>query len=50
MIPPKLIKFLGLSCCSTAKLCLTLCDPMDRSTPGFSVFYYLQKFPQIHAH
>ena len=23
-------------CCSVAQLCLTLCDPMDYSTPGFS--------------
>jgi len=22
-------------------MCLTLCDPMDYSTPGFSVFHYL---------
>ena len=24
-------------CCSVAKLCLTLCNPMDCSTPGFPV-------------
>ena len=29
-------------CCSAAKLCPTLCDPMDCSTPGFPVFHYLQ--------
>ena len=28
-------------CCPVAKLCLTLCDPMDCSTPGFPVFHYL---------
>ena len=28
-------------CCSVAKLCPTLCDPMNYSTPGFSVLYYL---------
>ena len=51
MIYSKLIKFLGLSCCCLiAKSCLTLCDPMDCSMPGFSVFHYLPKFPQIHAH
>ena len=27
--------------CSVAKLCLTLCDPMDCSTPGFPVLHYL---------
>ena len=26
-----------LCCCSVAKSCLTLCDPMDCSTPGFSL-------------
>ena len=28
-------------CCSVAKLCLTLCDPMDCSTPGFPDLHYL---------
>ena len=27
--------------CSVAKSCLTLCDPMDSSTPGFPVLHYL---------
>ena len=26
-----------LHCCSFAQLCLTLCDPMDCSTPGFTI-------------
>ena len=25
-----------------------LCDPMDYSTPGFSVLYYLSELAQIH--
>ena len=29
-------------CCSVTKSCLTLCNPMDCSTPGFSVLQYLQ--------
>ena len=28
-------------CCSVAKSCLTLCDPMDCSPPGFPVLHYL---------
>ena len=36
--------------CSVAKLCLTLCDPMDCSTPGFPVLHYFPKFAQIHIH
>ena len=30
-------------CCSVAQLCLTLCDPMDYSTPGFPV----HRFPEV---
>ena len=33
-------------CCSVAKLCLTLCDPMDCSMPGFPVFHSLSEFDQ----
>ena len=36
------------NCCSVAQLCLTLCDPVDCSTPGFPVFHYLPEFAQIH--
>ena len=36
--------------CSLAKSCLTLCDPMDCSSPGFSVLHYLPEFAQIHVH
>ena len=32
------------------KLHLTLCDPMDCSTPGFPVLHYCQEFAQIHIH
>ena len=37
-------------CCSAAKSCPTLCDPMNCSTPGFLVQYYLPEFAQIHVH
>ena len=36
--------------CSLAELCLTLCDPMDCSIPGFSVLHYLLEFSQTHVH
>ena len=36
--------------CLVAKLCLTLCNPMDCSMPGFPVLHHLLKFAQIHAH
>ena len=37
-------------CCSVAKLCPTLCNPMNCSTPGFSVLHSLLKFTQTHVH
>ena len=37
-------------CCSVDKLCLTLCDPMNFSVPGFLVLYYLPEFAQTHVH
>ena len=39
-----------LCCCSVAKLCQTLCNPMDHSTPGFPVLHYLLEFAQTHVH
>ena len=32
---------------SVTKLCLTLCDPMDYSTPGSSVLHYLLEFAKF---
>ena len=37
-------------CCSVAKSCPTLCDPMDCSVPGSPVLHYLPEFAQIHVH
>ena len=35
---------------SVAQSCLTLCDPMDCSTPGLPVHHQLPKFTQTHVH
>ena len=35
---------------SVAQSCLTLCDPMNCSTPGFSVHHQLPEFTQTHVH
>ena len=40
----------GCSCCSVAQLCLTVCNPMDCSTPGFPVLHYLPELAQTHVH
>ena len=51
--------FLGVSlpmpdwqgmCCSVAKLCPTICDPIAFSMPGFPVLHYLLEFAQTHVH
>ena len=36
--------------CSVAKSCLTLCDPMNCSTPDFPVLHYLVEFAQACVH
>ena len=42
--------FWSLSChCSVAKSCLTLCNPMGYSMPGFPVLHHLPEFAQTHA-
>ena len=35
---------------SVTQSCLTLCDPMNRSTPGLPVHYQLPEFIQTHFH
>ena len=35
---------------SVAQSCLTLCDPMNRSTPGHPVHHQLPEFTQTHVH
>ena len=39
-----------LICCSVAQSCLTLCDPMNCSTPGFPVLHHIPEFVQTHVH
>ena len=35
---------------SVAQSCLTLCDPMNRSTPGLPVYHQLPEFTRNHIH
>ena len=37
-------------CCSLIQLCLTLCDPVDCSMPGFLVLHHLLELVQIHIY
>ena len=36
--------------CSVIQLCLTLCDPMDCSMPGFPALHSLSEFTKTHIH
>ena len=40
--------FISCWCCSVAPSCLTLCDPMDCSMPGFPVHHQLPELAQTH--
>ena len=46
----KFINTVSYCCCLVARLGVTLCDPINRSTPGFPVLHYLPEFAQTHAH
>ena len=35
---------------SVSQLCLTVCDPMDCSMPGFPVHHQLPELAQTHVH
>ena len=39
-----------VSVCSAAQSCLTRCNPMDCSTPGFPVHHQLPELTQTHVH
>ena len=41
--------FIIVCCCAVIKLCPTLCNPMDCSTPGFPVLHHLLESAQIHV-
>ena len=36
-------------CCLLTESCLTLCDPVDCSIPGFPVLHYLPEFVQTYV-
>ena len=37
-------------CCSVTQLCMTVWDPTDYSTPGFTVLHHLPDRAQTHIH
>ena len=47
---PKYLFYLSVQFSSVTQLCLTLCDPMNCSTPGLSVHHQLSESTQTHVH
>ena len=43
-------KDIDCSVSSVTQSCLTLCDPMDGSMPGFPVHHQLPELAQTHVH
>ena len=44
------VAFSSVQFSSVAQSCPTLCDPMNRSTPGLPVHHHLPEFTQTHVH
>ena len=49
-LSPTILESLGFQFSSVAQSCPTLCDPMNRSTPGLPVHHQLPEFTQTHVH
>ena len=47
---PSMTEKMGLQFSSVAQCCLTVCNPVDFSMPGFPVLHYLPEFAQTHVH
>ena len=45
-----IVNICSLNISSVAQSCLTLCDPMNCSTPGLPVHHQLPEFTQTHVH
>ena len=46
----KCVQFSSVQFISVARSCLTLCNPMNRSTPGLPVYHQLPEFTQTHVY
>ena len=44
------LQFSSVQFSSVSQMCPTLCDPMNRSTPGLPVHHHLPEFTQTHVH
>ena len=50
MVNKSMVSSSSVQLSSVAQSCLTLCNPMDCSTPGLPVLHYLLEFAQTHVH
>ena len=50
LFPQSCVSSGGSQFSSVTQLCPTLCDPMNRSTPGLPVHHKLPEFTQTHIH
>ena len=50
LAPPGKPNIVGQSVSLVAESCLTVCDPMDCSMPGFPVHHQLLEFTQTHVY
>ena len=50
IVPQPRLLFSSVQFSSVAQSCLTLCDPMNCSTPGLPVHHQLSDFTQTHVH
>ena len=50
IVPGKYLMTESVQFSSVAQSCLTLCDPMNRSTPGLPAHHQLPEFTQTHVH
>ena len=46
----RVFTYLSFQFSSVTQSCPTLCDPMNRSTPGLPVYHQLPKITQTHVH
>ena len=50
MLNQETLQYVFVPKVKVAQSCLTFCDPMDCSMPGFPVPHYLSELAQTHAH
>ena len=50
IFPTTSLNFVQFCCCSVARSCRTLHNPMDCSTPGLPLSHHLLESSQVHVH